>query len=211
LGTFGTAAAFSFHETKNIGCGEGGALTLGDPALLERAQQLRDKGTNRQAFEGGLVDKYTWVDVGSSYALSDLNAAYLAAQLAAVDRIQARRAEIIQRYQRALGANIERAGAYSIRCPKQNQPNHHLFAIVFHAGDARDRFIAHMRRHQIITPFHYVALHLSPMGKAFHDGAPLPNSERLTRCLVRLPVHFNLTDAEQDEVIGRAAEFLHAL
>ncbi|ACG74104.1 DegT/DnrJ/EryC1/StrS aminotransferase [Anaeromyxobacter sp. K] len=211
LGTFGVAGAISFHETKNVGCGEGGALTVADPALLERAEYLRDKGTNRRRFLTGLVDKYTWVDVGSSYALSDLNAAYLSAQLDAFERIQARRATLHDRYVRELERAVERKGGYLVRPDPRNRPNHHLLGLVLRAREQRDRFIAHMKAHGITTPFHYVALHLSPMGKRFHGGEPLPGAERLTDCLVRLPLFFNMTDAEQDEVIARTLEFVDGL
>lgn len=211
LGTFGACAAFSFHETKNLGCGEGGALTTRDERLLERAEYIRDKGTNRRRFLSGLVDKYTWVDVGSSYVLSDLNAAYLAAQLDEAGRIQARRAQIHQRYQRELAPAIESAGGYFIATGPRNTPNHHLFAMVFRRGEQRDRYIAFMKERGIMTPFHYVALHLSPMGKKFHGARPLPGSERLSSCLVRLPLFFNMTDPEQDQVIECTRRFLAAL
>lgn len=211
LGTFGVCAAFSFHETKNVGCGEGGALTLRDPRLVERAEYFRDKGTNRRRFLSGLVDKYTWVDVGSSYVLSDLNAAYLSAQLDARDRIQARRAEIHRRYVAELEPLVDQRGGYVVRPHLLNTPNHHLFAIVFRRGDERDRYIAWMKEHRIITPFHYVALHASPFGNRFHRGRALPNAERLTQCLVRLPLFFNMTDGEQDEVIERTREFLNGI
>jgi dTDP-4-amino-4,6-dideoxygalactose transaminase len=211
LGTFGSVGAISFHETKNVGCGEGGALTLRDPSLLERAEYIRDKGTNRRRFLSGQVDKYTWVDVGSSYVLSDLNAAYLSAQLDAFDQIQQRRAELHHRYARELASPVERAGGYLLRHDERVSPNHHLFAIVFREAGQRSRYISLMRAHDIMTPFHYVALHLSPMGSRFHDGRPLPGSERLSSSLVRLPLFFNMTDREQDEVIGRTTEFLHAL
>lgn len=211
LGTFGACGAFSFHETKNLGCGEGGALTLRSERLLERAEYFRDKGTNRRRFLSGLVDKYTWVDVGSSYALSDLNAAYLAAQLDERERIQARRAELHGRYARELAGPVERKGGRLIGHRPGNTPNHHLFAVVFAEGEQRDRFIAHMKARHIIAPFHYVALHLSPMGRRFHDGRALPGSERLTSRLVRLPLFFNMTDREQDEVIERTRGFLDGI
>jgi len=211
LGTFGVCSAFSFHETKNIGCGEGGALTLRDANLIDRAEYLRDKGTNRRKFQNGIVDKYTWVDVGSSYVLSDLNAAYLSTQLEALSRIQARRQQIYSAYQEALTEPVERMGGYIVKGSPRNTGNQHLFALVFRAPEHRTGFIAHMRKHDIIAPFHYVALHQSPMGQTFHDGSKLPNSERLTGCLVRLPLFFNMTDAERDEVIGRTQEFLRAL
>jgi dTDP-4-amino-4,6-dideoxygalactose transaminase len=211
LGTFGPLSAFSFHETKNVSCGEGGALVLGSEQYLDRAQTIRDKGTNRQSFLDGMVDKYTWVDVGSSYALSDLNAAYLVDQLDQLDRIQARRHELFDRYARELDAPLEHIGAERIHGHPRNTPNHHLFGIVFRQPQERAEFIAFMGEHGILTPFHYVALHSSPMGRKFHpSGRPLPQSDRLTECLVRLPLFFNMTDAQSDEVTGRALEFLRA-
>jgi dTDP-4-amino-4,6-dideoxygalactose transaminase len=211
LGTFGSCGAISFHETKNVGCGEGGALTLRDAALVERAEYLRDKGTNRRRFLNGLVDKYSWVDVGSSYVLADLNAAYLAAQLDALERIQARRAAIYHRYHETLTNLVEAKGGHVIRSHSRNAPNHHLFAVVFGKAQERAAFIGFMKERHIIAPFHYVALHGSPMGRRYHSGRELPNSDRLTSCLVRLPFYFNLTDREQDEVIDRTREFLHGL
>jgi dTDP-4-amino-4,6-dideoxygalactose transaminase len=208
LGALGIAGALSFHETKNVGCGEGGALVVGGE-LVERAEFLREKGTNRRKFSQGLVDKYTWVDVGSSYALSELNAAYLEPQLRALEAIQARRAQVFARYVEALSRPVEQAGARILLPPEHNGPgNAHLFALVFRSGQQRTRYIAHMREHGILTPFHYVALHRSPFGSRFHDGRSLPMSDLLTSCLVRLPLFFNLTDAQVDEVADRTVEFL---
>ncbi|TMB09493.1 MAG: dTDP-4-amino-4,6-dideoxygalactose transaminase, partial [Deltaproteobacteria bacterium] len=172
LGTFGVCGAISFHETKNVGCGEGGAIIVRDGSLLERAEILRDKGNDRQRFERGLVDRYTWVDIGSSYTLSELSAAWLCGQLEQLSRIQARRQEIWDRY----FAHLE-----------------------------------HMREQGICCAFHYVALHTSPMGRQLHDGRPLPGSERLSSCLVRLPLFFELTDAEADQVIEVTLDFLRRL
>ena len=211
LGTFGVCGALIFHETKNLGCGEGGALVLADPRLIERAEYIREKGTNRRRFASGLVDKYTWVDLGSSYVLSDLNAAYLFAQLEQRERIQARRSAQFARYLEALDAPVARKGGRVVRGHPLNTSNHHLFAVVFATAEHRDRYITFMRERRIVAPFHYVALHLSEMGRRFHDGRALPQSERLTSCLVRLPLYFNMSEAEQDEVIGRTREFLDAL
>lgn len=212
LGSFGAFAALSFHETKNVGAGEGGALTLRSPELLERARQIRDKGTNRQSFLAGHVDKYTWVELGSGYGLSDLNAAYLLGQLEAMERIGARRAAQHAAYDAALSGPLERAGGYVVRGPAAGTPNHHLFAMVFARPEQRDRFIARMRSHGIVTPFHYVALHGSPMGRRYASAkGAFPHSERLSSCLVRLPLFFNLTDGEQAEVIDRAREALDEL
>ncbi len=211
LGTFGFAGTISFHETKNVGCGEGGALIVSDSDMVERAEYLREKGTNRRRFHQGLVDKYTWVDIGSSYVLSELNAAYLLPQLEAFDKIQRRRHEVFRAYELALQAPAERAGAALLPVPPGNTSNSHLFALVFQRGAQRAAYISHMREHGILTPFHYVALHRSPMGQKFHDGRSLPMAEHLTDCLVRLPLFFNITDAEVETIIGRTVEFISGL
>lgn len=211
LGSLGAVGAISFHETKNIGCGEGGALVLPREDLRERAEWIREKGTNRRQFSQGLVDKYTWVDVGSSYVLSEINAAYLRPQLEALPRIQERRQTVFRRYLEALSGPAERAGVRWIEPPAHNDGNAHLFALVFRNGDQRSQFITRMRGHGILTPFHYVALHRSPMGARFHDGRHLPRSEQLSDALVRLPLFFNLVDSDVDEVIGRTVDFLRGL
>src|SRR5262249_34193046 len=154
---------------KNIGCGEGGALILGNEDLVDRAEYLRDKGTNRRKFLSGLVDKYTWVDVGSSYVLSDLNAAYLHDQLVRFSEISARRQAIWEAYYERLNGPMRRRGGYVVTPGARHTPNHHLFAPVFRSRSERDGFIEHMRRHGILAPFHYVALHLSPKGREYYD------------------------------------------
>jgi dTDP-4-amino-4,6-dideoxygalactose transaminase len=211
LGGLGRMACFSFHETKNVGCGEGGALALGQPEDEERAFILRDKGTNRQKFSLGLVDKYTWVDLGSSYVLSELNSAYLEPQLDAFEKIQARRKALWEAYARELGPGAERSGARILGTPSHNNGNAHLFAMVFSRAEQRSAFIGWMKSHGILTPFHYVALHRSPMGQRFHDGRDLPMSQQLTDRLVRLPLFFNMTDAELDTVISKVKEFLSGI
>jgi dTDP-4-amino-4,6-dideoxygalactose transaminase len=211
LGTFGACGAFSFHETKNIGCGEGGALTLRSPELIDRAEYYRDKGTNRRKFLDGLVDKYTWIDVGSSLVLSDVNAAYLSTQLLELPRIAARRRQMWERYAREIEPAVVRAGGYVVRGSPENLPNHHLFGIVFGEAGQRSRFISAMRADGVTTPFHYVALHRSPMGERLHDGRKLPNTDRLSSCLVRMPLFFNLSDADQSIVIDATLRFLRTL
>lgn len=209
LGTLGAMGALSFHETKNVGAGEGGALILNDERLVERAEYLRDKGTNRRRFLNGIVDKYTWVDEGSSYVLSDLNAAYLWTQLVELERIQARRRQLWERYDAALRPVVTPLGVHIVRGSPRVRSNQHLFGLVLRNGAERAAFIEHMRGAGIMTPFHYVSLHTSPMGARFHDGRPLPMTERLSDCLVRLPLFFNLTDDEQQRVISRAQDFFH--
>jgi dTDP-4-amino-4,6-dideoxygalactose transaminase len=209
LGTFGACAAISFHETKNIGCGEGGGLVLSDSSLVERAEILRDKGTDRRRFERGVVDRYTWADIGSSYTLSELNAAWLSAQLEEFRRIQSRRQQIWDRYLGALETPVQRVGASVVRGRSDGAGNAHLFAIVFRSGEQRSHYIAHMEAKQIACRFHFVALHTSPMGRKLHDGRALPGCERLSKCLVRLPLYFEMTDA--DRVIDATIEFLRTL
>lgn len=211
LGTFGLLGAFSFHETKNVGCGEGGALTLRDEGLLDRAHVLRDKGTNRRKFLQGLADKYTWVDTGSSWVLSDLNAAYLDAQLEALDAIQARRKAIHDRYTAALRSLVESKGGYVIEGHPRNTPNHHIFAIVFRETAERTRYIAHMRAHGIMTPFHYVPLHQSPMGAASVGTTRFParNGSGAAWCACRSST--TSPTRIRGRVVDRTREFLHGL
>lgn len=206
LGTFGKCAAMSFHETKNVGCGEGGAFFSIDGAILERAYVLRDKGTNRRRFLDGLVDKYTWVDVGSSYVLSDLNAAYLHAQLMQLEKIQRRRREIVQRYIAELSTVVEQHGVRFWARNEGCSDAAHLCALVMRSLEHRRGFIQHMKERGIITPFHYVALHTTPYGRRYGEFR-LENAERLSDCLVRLPLFYNLTDDQQGEVIDAVLEW----
>ncbi|HDL77866.1 MAG TPA: dTDP-4-amino-4,6-dideoxygalactose transaminase, partial [Lentisphaerae bacterium] len=171
LGTFGRLAALSFHETKNLTCGEGGALVINDPALIARAEIIREKGTDRSRFFRGEVDKYTWVDIGSSYLPSDILAAFLWAQLEQRERIQQRRHRIWERYYEELHDWADR---YEVRLPLV--PEHcrhpaHLFYLLFPRPEHRDGFIHHMKERGILCVFHYLPLHLSPMGRRY-DGYP---------------------------------------
>ena len=211
LGAFGVCGAISFHETKNVGCGVGGALVVGDPMLVERAEQLREKGTDRRRFELGVVDRYTWVDVGSSYTLGELSAAWLSAQLEELPRINARRGWIWELYSRELQGPIERAGGTVVRGRKGNSGNAHLFAIVLRSGAQRSRFIAQMAEKGVSCPFHFTALHTSPMGRKLHDGRALPQSEKLSECLVRLPLYFQMPDDDVRRVVSSAIEVLQTL
>lgn len=208
LGTFGRMATQSFHETKNFICGEGGALLINDAALAERAEILREKGTDRSRFFRGQVDKYGWVDLGSSYLPSDLLAAFLLAQLEQRERIQARRAQIWSRYAVALQ---DWAADQTVRTP--SVPDHcgqafHMFYLLFPDLDRRQAFIRHMADRGILCAFHYLPLHSSKMGMRLggHPGA-CPITERVSDQLVRLPFYFALTDTEQAEVIAAAMSF----
>jgi dTDP-4-amino-4,6-dideoxygalactose transaminase len=208
LGTLGDLGCLSFHETKNISSGEGGALLVGNGDFLRRSLHLRDKGTNRQEFSLGMAEKYSWIDLGSSWALSDLNAAYLEAQLARMDEIMDRRKLLWLRYAEGLRGPVATIGGRILENPPHNTPNYHLFAIVWPDGATRDRFIHHMANRGILTPFHYVALHSSPYGSRFaSDPGEFPETDRLSSGLVRLPLFFNLTLPDQDDVIDAVTSF----
>jgi dTDP-4-amino-4,6-dideoxygalactose transaminase len=202
LGTFGTFAAQSFHETKNVTCGEGGALLVNDPAHVERAEIMREKGTDRKRFFRGQVDKYTWVDLGSSYVLSDLAAAFLAAQLEAREGIQAARRRVWERYREGLADWAERTGARLPIVPEHCEQPYHVFHLLLPSLDARSALIERLRARGILAVFHYLPLHLSKMGVS-HGGheRQCPVAEDAADRLLRLPFFTALTEAEQDEVI----------
>jgi dTDP-4-amino-4,6-dideoxygalactose transaminase len=208
LGTFGRLAAQSFHETKNVTCGEGGALLVNDETLVERAEIIREKGTNRKQFFRGQADKYTWVDLGSSYVQSDLLAAFLYAQLEARERIQRAREAIWRTYATSLQAW---AAANDVRLPFV--PDHceqpfHMFYVVLPSLDSRTRLIEQLGARGILAVFHYLPLHLSEMGRGLggREGQ-CPVSEAMSDRLVRLPFYTGLTEAEQAEVIDAVLEF----
>lgn len=208
LGTFGCLATQSFHETKNFVCGEGGALVINDPAFIDRAEILREKGTNRSRFFRGQVDKYTWVDVGSSYVLSDLLAAYLYAQLEARERIQARRGQLWHAYADGLAAWCAANGVGQPFVPPHCEQAYHLFYLIMPSLTCRQALLSHLRQRGVYAVFHYVPLHLSEMGQR-HGGRPgaCPVAEDLSDRLVRLPFYYDLSDAEQAAVIEAVRAF----
>ena len=202
LGTFGALATLSFHETKNFSCGEGGALLLNDSDYVDRAEILREKGTDRSRFFRGEVDKYTWVDLGSSYLPSDLQAAYLYAQLEARESILTKRRRIWNTYESELG---EWARSHDVRMP--SVPEHckhpfHLFYLLLPSLAHREKLIEHLKSKGILSVFHYPPLHLSPMGIRL-GGKPgdCPVAESVSDRLLRLPFYNGLTVEEQREVI----------
>jgi len=202
LGTFGSMATQSFHETKNFTCGEGGALLINDPRYVERAEIIREKGTNRSRFFRGQVDKYTWVDVGSSYLASDLLAAFLYAQLEARDKIQAKRQRVWERYNTHL---MEWATEHNVRLPiipPHCEQSYHMFYLLMPSLEARSALIAHLKAHGILSVFHYLPLNTSDMGQRF-DGKPgdCPVTEQVSDRLLRLPFYNDLTEQEQAHVI----------
>ncbi len=208
LGTFGCLATQSFHETKNITCGEGGALLINDPKYIERAEILREKGTNRSRFFRGLVDKYTWVDIGSSYLMSDVLAAFLYGQLEMYQAIQLKRQQVWETYQMHL---VDWAATHGIATP--SVPAHckqawHMYYLLLPSLAARQALIGHLRDHGILAVFHYLPLHLSDMGRNF-GGRPgdCPVSEDLSDRLLRLPFYNGLTPEDQMTVIHTLQRF----
>ena len=207
LGTFGALASLSFHETKNVTCGEGGALVINDPALFERAEILREKGTNRSRFFRGEVDRYTWVDIGSSYLPSDLLAAFLLAQLEAREASQRRRRQIWETYAAELSAWAAARGIGLPRVPDHCQQPYHLFYLLFPSLAEREAFSSRLRQAGVYATFHYLPLHLSEMGRRF-GGAPgdCPVTESISDRLLRLPLFSGLTEAEQARAIAAILE-----
>lgn len=208
LGTFGRFAAQSFHETKNIICGEGGALLINDRRDIERAEIIREKGTNRAMFFRGQVDKYTWVDIGSSYLPSDLLAAFLLAQLEVADVIQEKRRRVWTLYSDSLGDWAARNGVRLPTIPAHCDQPYHMFYLVMPSLSARQRLIEHLKEAGILAVFHYQPLHLSPFGRRF-GGAPgqCPVTESISDQLVRLPFYNDLDEADQAHVIERILSF----
>lgn len=201
LGTWGHLAAFSFHETKNISAGEGGLLAVNDPALAARAEILWEKGTNRAAFARGEAARYEWVDVGSSFLPSELNAAYLWAQLEHRQAIQQRRRQLWEAYATAL-LPLAAAGHFQLLpAATTGQPNWHLFALVCHSEQERDALLAHLRAHHILAVFHYLPLHRSPYYATRHDGRPLVHADRFGQTLVRLPLFHDLLPEQQLRIV----------
>ena len=202
LGTFGALATQSFHETKNVTCGEGGAIVLNDPAMVERAEILREKGTNRSRFYRGQVDKYTWVDLGSSYLMSDILAAFLCAQLEKHEQITAARRRVWEYYYKELSGWADEHQVQLPYVPPYCEQPYHMFYLVMPSLRARQGLIEHLRSHGILSVFHYIPLHLSPMGVEF-GGRPgqCPATERVADCLVRLPFYNDLSEPEQADVV----------
>jgi len=208
LGTFGSMASQSFHETKNFTSGEGGALLINDQKLVERAEIIREKGTNRSRFFRGQVDKYTWVDIGSSYLPSDLLAAFLFAQLEQREKIQLHRRQVWEIYDAALK---DWASAHDVQLPhipEYCEQAYHMFYMLLPTLELRQKLISYLRERGIYSVFHYLPLHLSDMGQHFggREG-DCPVTERVSDQLIRLPFHNALTSSEQEIVIESIREF----
>jgi dTDP-4-amino-4,6-dideoxygalactose transaminase len=208
LGTFGVMATQSFHETKNFTSGEGGALLINDPKYIEDAEILREKGTNRSRFFRGQVDKYTWVNVGSSYLPSDMLAAFLFAQLEEREHIQSRRQQIWETYYKELGAWAEENNVQMPFVPAHCDQTYHMFYILFPNLEKRQAAIAHLKARGVQAVFHYLPLHLSPMGEKY-GGKPgdCEVTEHVSDQLLRLPFYTNMTAEEQMQVVTALKEF----
>jgi dTDP-4-amino-4,6-dideoxygalactose transaminase len=207
LGGFGVMAAQSFHETKNFSCGEGGAIVINDPAFVERAEIIREKGTNRRKFFRGLVDKYTWVDLGSSYLPSDLLAAMLVAQLEERDWVQGRRREIWRRYASELVDWAAENDARLPVVPEHCESSYHLFHVLLPTAASRDQLIAHLRARGILAVFHYQPLHRTACAERLGRFCECPVTDDISDRLIRLPFFTNMEGAETDAVIAAIGEF----
>ncbi len=208
LGTFGTFATQSFHETKNFTCGEGGALLINDPQYIERAEIIREKGTHRSRFFRGQVDKYTWVDIGSSYLPSDILAAYLYAQLEVWPDIQAKRERVWHYYHTHLQDWAQENKVRLPVVPDYCEQSWHMYYMLLPSLEQRQAFITHLRSRGINSVFHYLPLHLSDMGKQFGGQVgDCPMTEKLSDCLVRLPFYNELSEPDQAYVVKAVTDF----
>lgn len=208
LGSIGHLAAFSFHETKNIISGEGGMLAINDERFIKRAEIIREKGTNRSSFFRGEVDKYGWVDIGSSFLPSDIIAAFLYAQLENLEVIQQKRKAIWDAYHKALQP-LEAKGLVGLpHLDKFATNNAHMFYLVCRSLDERSNLIQHLKAQEVQTVFHYLSLHRSPYYKYWHDNRALPECDRYSDCLVRLPLFYELSEADTHIISAQIAFFL---
>jgi len=207
LGSLGHMATFSFHETKNVISGEGGMLVVNDESFVKRSEIIWEKGTNRSAFFRGEVDKYGWVDIGSSFLPSDIIAAFLYAQLEHIDDIQSRRKIIWNLYDEGLKV-LETRGILSLpRIPDYAANNAHLFYLVCEDLSQRTRLIERLKSKGILSVFHYLSLHKSPYYQKRHDGRRLPNSDRYSDCLLRLPLYYELSEENIEGIVTSIHSF----
>lgn len=208
LGSFGCMASQSFHETKNFTCGEGGALLISDPEYIERAEILREKGTNRSRFFRGQVDKYTWVDIGSSYLPSEILAAFLYAQLEARQQIQARRQQIWDTYAKHLAGWANKNTVQLPVVPDYCEQPYHMFYLLLPSLEKRQALIAHLKSSGIQSVFHYLPLHLSKMGEMYGGKVgDCPVTEAVSDRLLRLPFYYQLSLEQQLQVIEAVESF----
>jgi dTDP-4-amino-4,6-dideoxygalactose transaminase len=206
LGSFGHLAAFSFHETKNIISGEGGMLAINDERFIERAEIIREKGTNRNRFFRGEIDKYNWVDIGSSFLPSEITAAFLWAQIVDIEDIQRKRILLWNAYYAALAPIKEHVDLPEL--PSYATNNAHAFFLVCKDRETRDQLIGFLKSNEILSVFHYLSLHNSPFYKDKHDGRVLPQSDRYSDCLVRLPLFYELDTDQVWQIASLISRFI---
>jgi dTDP-4-amino-4,6-dideoxygalactose transaminase len=207
LGGIGALSTFSFHETKNVICGEGGLLVVNDPKYWKRAEIIWQKGTDRMAFARKEVQKYQWMDIGSSFLPSEIIAAFLLSQLEHLEEIQARRVALWRRYRDQL-LDLESSGKFSLQSiPDYATVNGHLFPIVVHSLDERDQLLRHLDGLGVNALFHYLLLNESPYFSSRHEVKALPNGKRFANGLVRLPLFYTLTDDQADFVCDAVRSF----
>ena len=211
LGGIGHLGAFSFHETKNINCGEGGMLVVNDDRFIRRSEIIWEKGTNRAEFYRGMVNKYGWCDIGSSFLPSEFNAAFLWAQLEQLEDIQGKRKHIWKIYDSILRGNVEDCGILLPQIPDYATNNGHMYYLVCPSLDFRTKLMAGLKEQGIQTTFHYLPLHTSVYYKDQFTGAPLVNCDRYGDCLVRLPLYYELTDEEATRVAQLVLEGIKTL
>ena len=206
LGSIGDFGCFSFHETKNIQCGEGGLLSINDSSHTKRAEIIWEKGTNRSAFSRGEVDKYNWVDVGSSFLPSEINAAFLYAQLEELETIQNKRKDIWEKYYGGL-KELQNIGVNLPFVPQYATNNAHMFYLICRNRKERTQLINHLKENNINAVFHYICLHDSPYYKEKHDGRKMPNAKKYEECLVRLPLWVEMKNNQINKVIDKIIAF----
>jgi len=211
LGGIGHFGAFSFHETKNIISGEGGLLAINDERFFTRSEIIWEKGTNRAAFFRGEIDKYGWVDIGSSFLPSEVIAAFLFAQLENLDQIQSTRKKIWDRYFQSLMPLVKNTETSLPVLPKYATNNSHMFYMVCSGINERDQLIQRLREHEILSVFHYLPLHKSPFYNDKHDGRSLPNADKFSDCIIRLPLFYELSEEDQSEVIHIISTFYNEI
>lgn len=207
LGSIGQLSAFSFHETKNIISGEGGMIVMNDPSFIKRAEIIREKGTNRSAFFRGEIDKYGWVDIGSSFLPSEIIAAFLFAQLENLSKIQAKRKFSWETYHDALTPLAAKGYFKTPHIPAYATNNAHIYYIVCNNPEDRQRLIAELRRENIYSVFHYLSLHKSEFYKDKYSGPELPNSDHYSDCLIRLPMYYDLSEKDIMHVVKVIKKF----
>ena len=202
LGSIGHLSCISFHETKNFISGEGGALLVNDESLIDRAEIIQEKGTNRSLFFRGMVDKYTWVDLGSSYVASELTAAFLLAQLEEADKITSKRMKVWEFYFEKLYHLAEKGKFRIAKIPKHIEHNAHMFYLMTESLEERTRLISFLKNNGVMAVFHYIPLHSSPMGLKFaKERYTLPVTDEVSQCLLRIPCFFEISLEEQEYIV----------